>query len=268
MRARNIKPGFFKDGKITQLQYEHRLLFIGLWCISDRDGYFRNEPREIKSEIFPDQPVDVEAGMEALEASGLIELYSFDAQDYGHVINFNKHQNPHINEKTLGYPLAPKAIGRPRKSSPARKPNKQAPVLHGADTVLAPELHGATRDDSLLMNDDTGFPLTLPPKPEPNGNGNSELMNLVQALQTKYPSMAISTILGNHLNKPKEIKVLCIQRMLSKDAIHYPAQYLDNILDKESAKHYARLEEQKSEQIVQEEKAMILRLNETTQTFE
>ena len=41
-RARNIKPGFFKNELLVGLPYEYRLLFIGLWTIADRDGRFED----------------------------------------------------------------------------------------------------------------------------------------------------------------------------------------------------------------------------------
>lgn len=37
-RARNIKPSFFKNEDLADLNPFDRLLFIGLWCLADREG--------------------------------------------------------------------------------------------------------------------------------------------------------------------------------------------------------------------------------------
>lgn len=52
-RARNIKPGFFKNELLAEMPPEIRLLFMGLWCIADREGRFEERPKKIKMELFP-----------------------------------------------------------------------------------------------------------------------------------------------------------------------------------------------------------------------
>ena len=37
-RARNIKPGFFRNADLAELTFEARLLFIGLWTLADSEG--------------------------------------------------------------------------------------------------------------------------------------------------------------------------------------------------------------------------------------
>ena len=51
-RARNIKPGFFKNEFLADLPFETRLLFIGLWTLADREGRLEDRPRKIKMELF------------------------------------------------------------------------------------------------------------------------------------------------------------------------------------------------------------------------
>ncbi len=43
-RARNIKPGFFDNEILGELPALTRLLFIGLWCLADREGVYRTAP--------------------------------------------------------------------------------------------------------------------------------------------------------------------------------------------------------------------------------
>ena len=52
-RARNIKPGFFRNSDLVELPMDARLLFIGLWTLADRMGRLEDRPKQIKMEIFP-----------------------------------------------------------------------------------------------------------------------------------------------------------------------------------------------------------------------
>tara|TARA_A100000171_G_scaffold14637_1_gene13011 strand:+ start:3192 stop:4049 length:858 start_codon:yes stop_codon:yes gene_type:complete len=99
-RARNLKPGFFKDARIVACSYEARLLFQGLWCMGDYMGRLKYVPLEIKMEIFPADPVDVEKCMQELSDNGLIQIYTDrSGAALVQVTNFTKHQNPHVNER-------------------------------------------------------------------------------------------------------------------------------------------------------------------------
>ena len=60
MRARNLKPGFFKNEDLAELPFEGRLLFAGLWCLADREGRLEDRPKRIKAEIFAFDSVDVD----------------------------------------------------------------------------------------------------------------------------------------------------------------------------------------------------------------
>ena len=44
-RARNIKPGFFRNADLVEMPIEARLLFIGLWTLADRSGRLEDRPR-------------------------------------------------------------------------------------------------------------------------------------------------------------------------------------------------------------------------------
>ena len=61
MRARNIKPGFFKNDTLAELDFAGRLLFIGLWGLADREGRLEDRPKKIKAEIFPYDDVAVDS---------------------------------------------------------------------------------------------------------------------------------------------------------------------------------------------------------------
>lgn len=102
-RARNIKPGFFKNELLTELSAFDRLLFIGLWCLGDREGRLENRPRRIKMELFPCDDYDVVAGLSELERMGFIKTYG-DQLQYIEICNFHKHQSPHGTEKDSDIP--------------------------------------------------------------------------------------------------------------------------------------------------------------------
>ncbi|GHV17771.1 hypothetical protein FACS189425_04770 [Clostridia bacterium] len=129
-RARNIKPGFFLNDELSSLPFEDRLLFIGLWTLADRRGRLEDRPKRIKAAIFPYDGVDVEAMLQALADSPerFIVRYEVDGTRYIQVTNFERHQSPHKNEVDSNIP---------------------APELHGASTVQALELYGATRAESV-----------------------------------------------------------------------------------------------------------------------
>lgn len=97
-RARNLKPAFFKNEDLAELPFEYRLLFQGLWCLADREGRLENRPKRIKAELFPYDDVDVDCGLDSLEASGFIQRYPAGESTYIQVVAFSRHQNPHCKE--------------------------------------------------------------------------------------------------------------------------------------------------------------------------
>lgn len=98
MRARNVKPGFFKNEQLAELPCEARLLFIGLWGLADRAGRLEDRPKRIKMEVFPADSFDVEPLLAALEGQGLIARYVIGDGRYIEIPTWNKHQRPHHNE--------------------------------------------------------------------------------------------------------------------------------------------------------------------------
>lgn len=104
MRSRNIKPSFFQNEQLVDLPYEARLMFIGLWTLSDREGRCEDRPKRIKMALFPADDVDAEKLLSMLASSGFIIRYAYDEVKYIQVINFKKHQNPHVNEKPSTIP--------------------------------------------------------------------------------------------------------------------------------------------------------------------
>lgn len=97
-RARNIKPGFFTNDELVELSFAVRLLFIGLWTIADKEGRLADRPKKIKMEIFPADDVDINASLGELQDKGFLRRYEVAGVRYIQIVNWAKHQNPHIKE--------------------------------------------------------------------------------------------------------------------------------------------------------------------------
>ena len=100
-RARNIKPGFFKNEVLASLDAKDRLMFIGLWTLADKAGRLEDRPRRIKAEIFPYEEHDCEAGLSRLASYGFIIRYSAEGANFIQIPTWAKHQRPHHQEVPL-----------------------------------------------------------------------------------------------------------------------------------------------------------------------
>ena len=94
MRSRNIKPGFFLNDELAELDFASRLLFIGLWCYADRDGYFEWKPKQIRAAIFPYDMLDIDVLLNNLLSCHVIT----SKNKVGFIPCFVKHQHPHPHE--------------------------------------------------------------------------------------------------------------------------------------------------------------------------
>ncbi|MEH6565585.1 MAG: phage replication protein [Halopseudomonas sp.] len=98
-RARNIKPGLFKNEVLGVADPLATLLFEGLWLLADRDGRLEDRPLRIRAEIFPYRDgLDIESLLNWLSDNEFIVRYTCEGKRYIQVNNFEKHQNPHKNE--------------------------------------------------------------------------------------------------------------------------------------------------------------------------
>lgn len=134
MRARNIKPGFFKNEDLAEIEPLGRILFAGLWCMADREGRLEDRPKRIKVEILPYDSCNINRLLEVLAAAKFVTRYSVNGCKYIQILNFLKHQSPHIKEQESTIP---------------------APDLHQTCTVQTPDLHGSCPPDSLIPDSST-----------------------------------------------------------------------------------------------------------------
>ena len=146
-RARNIKPGFFRNADLVELPYEARLLFIGLWTLADREGRLADRPKQIKMEIFPADSVDCDALIQSIADTGMLLRYQVGSDRFLQIVNFCKHQNPHRDEKASVIPDPCKQDGI----------HDAATHEHGASTVLAP-CNGIADTVPIGLNPDSLIP--------------------------------------------------------------------------------------------------------------
>ena len=133
-RARNIKPGLFVNDELAEVEPLGRLLFIGLWTISDREGRLKDRPKKIKAQTLPFDNCDIDDLLNQLEEHGFIYRYESGGCNLIQILNFTRHQNPHMKEPESELP---------------------APDLYGISTIQEPDLYDAKTADSLLLIPDT-----------------------------------------------------------------------------------------------------------------
>lgn len=163
-RARNIKPGFFRNADLVELPYEARLLFIGLWTIADRAGRLEDRPKQIKMELFPADNMDCDGLLDQLANIGVVIRYEHGGKRYLQVVNFAKHQNPHKEEKVSSIPAAGEVDAAelvPLDEQDAG--TVQAPYSDDGDTMAIGLIPDSLIPDSRSLNPES-INTPLPPK--------------------------------------------------------------------------------------------------------
>lgn len=166
-RARNIKPGFFKNEVLGVADPLYSLLFEGLWLLADRAGRLEDRPLRIKAEIFPYRDnISINDMLNWLQANGFIRRYVADGKACILVLEFVKHQNPHKNEPESTLPEPQEAPTCPNIESVTGDTGTTSEKIGtGSDGVgLTPEKIGSTRADSGFRIPDSGFSDSLNPK--------------------------------------------------------------------------------------------------------
>jgi hypothetical protein len=88
MRIRSIHPEFWRSEDVAALDWQTRLLFIGLWSYVDDNGAGRDVEKLICAELFPleDDPREtlatVARGLQALSDGGQIDRYTVDGKPF------------------------------------------------------------------------------------------------------------------------------------------------------------------------------------------
>lgn len=154
-RSRNIKPGFFQNEQLGELEPIARLAFIGMWTVADFKGCLEFRPKRLKIQLLPYDDCDLEKIAINLDKSGLIRLYSIQGNRFIKILKFEEHQNPHKNERDSGSEI-------PDYDENYREINELQKVDNNR------EQDGTNRADSLLLIPDSLLlnPETLKPIPD------------------------------------------------------------------------------------------------------
>lgn len=164
-RARNVKPGLFSNELLVELPAFDRLMFIGLWCLADREGRLEDRVKRIKIELLPCDDYDVDAGLHRLAGSGFISRYQVAGQSIIEIVNFQKHQSPHGSEKDSTLPdiNGYLTVNERKKNVVVAGAQKKVHVSEQGFNVKAPLEHVNPTPDNALIPDcgflipDSGF---------------------------------------------------------------------------------------------------------------
>jgi hypothetical protein len=108
MRIRTIKPEFFTHEGLFEAEASTglpiRIAFAGLWCVADREGRFKWEPRRIGVQILPYDGIDFSRVMDALTTRGFIIKYRVNDAWFGCIPSFGKHQVINNRESASNLP--------------------------------------------------------------------------------------------------------------------------------------------------------------------
>lgn len=168
-RIRTVKPDLWQNEEIATLSEAACLLSIGILNHADDEGYFKANPKLIKAALFPlrEPSVSIPDMLTELSNIGYIALFEgSDGKQYGHVVNFKKHQ-------TISRPT-------PSKIKPLLSNKENSVSAHGVlhvgkeqgkeqgkerkEECTKPPSASAPTDDSptvihIPLNDKTEFPI-------------------------------------------------------------------------------------------------------------
>lgn len=152
-RARNIKPGFFKNETLAECDPLARLLFAGLWCEADRAGRLEDRPKRLKAECLPYDDCNADDLLNQLAARGFIFRYVVDGKNFIQIIEFLKHQNPHVRELPSSIP-APSDTKHNLGSDQSLPRHDPGSAKHGTGPADSPfPFPDSPISDSLILED-------------------------------------------------------------------------------------------------------------------
>jgi hypothetical protein len=137
-RARNIKPGLYKNEDLAECSIWARFVFPGLWMLADREGRLEDRPKRIKGELLPYDDADMDALLNELAKFRFIARYQVDGERYIQVLKFLDHQTPHVREQASSIPEMPAVIDageRQVESTTKASPGSDLPSPRSPDSL-------------------------------------------------------------------------------------------------------------------------------------
>jgi hypothetical protein len=133
MRIRSVKPEFFTSEDIAALDWNTRLVFIGIWAYVDDNGVGRDVEKLIAADLFPleDDPhavrMQIACSLQRLSEAGLIVRYTYKDRPFLEVTGWDKHQY----------------IARPNKKRYEPSTSENAVIRHHDGTMHANDMQSA-----------------------------------------------------------------------------------------------------------------------------
>ncbi|SDR17248.1 hypothetical protein [Paraburkholderia tuberum] len=153
-RIRTIKPDFWTDDKLVELDFATRLFFIGTWNHADDNGNLRRSAKSLKMKVFPADAIDCEPLIQSLIAHGMLMEYSVSGADYLHIRCFAKHQV--INRKSKSaIPLPPWLSEQPDPRPPEGTGGDGSHREHADSRNKPPEHHDNSRNAHGGLSEDS-----------------------------------------------------------------------------------------------------------------
>ncbi len=103
-RTRYIKHDLYLDDKLAACSLVARYIFPGLWIIADREGRLEDNPRKIGAMLLPYDKANINALLDELAQGGFLLRYTIEGRGYIQIVNFSKHQRPHLKEAASTIP--------------------------------------------------------------------------------------------------------------------------------------------------------------------
>ncbi|MBV2127944.1 hypothetical protein [Arsukibacterium indicum] len=214
-RSRNIKPALFLNDDLAERNCPlGRLLFIGLWTLADYKGELEWRAGKIKAQLLPYDECDIKQLAINLDKSGFIRFYSDGDKVLLNIPNFEKHQNPHKNEKAGGSDIPPY-------TETMRQAIDLTTLTINRDlSGLIPEQDGTAPADSLLLIPDSLIP--DPSKDIRTAEADAAKPERAKAAKdldySKWPSMPSDQVMKDWITLRKDKKMRVTQTVVDQFA--------------------------------------------------
>lgn len=184
MRIRSIKPEFWRSERISGLDWETRLLFIGLWSYVDDNGVGLDRVSLITADLFADDLANdsrdtfarVSRGLQTLSDAGRIIRYAVDGKSYLYIVNWLEHQKIDKPGKAR-YPQPEEAVTSTNPTensgfSTVSRHSREIPAPGTGEQGNRGTGEEAAAEVSYLTTDRKREISTTPAAAAPPGNGN------------------------------------------------------------------------------------------------
>ena len=229
-RARNIKPGLYKNEDLAECSVWARFIFPGLWMLADRDGRLEDRPKRIKGELLPFDSQDVEPLLVELEERGFLVRYRNSDGRFIQISKFATHQTPHYSEKqsVIKPPNFPESGGDDGGVNPGGLPENSGndPSLRGGRNPLNPD---SLNPDSL--NPECGSSDCDSGSPESAHTLPKEYLEVIKTLRPELDATAVYAKFCAH--KPAKQRTIVTWRQWVADE-RIPAAKPSSVSDPES----------------------------------